>query len=96
MIPSPDHDEDGPDDPTGTHAAHGDVWRDGGWEDDAGFPVPLTTAPACDRTCLPCQDYDHQACGMGCHDEDEEAEQQHLAALEAGSATLITRPEVTP
>jgi hypothetical protein len=47
----------------------GDVYRDGGWEDRDGFPVPTTTAPDCDRTCLSCQGGDHGACGMGCHIE---------------------------
>lgn len=58
------------DDPAGDHAAHGDVYRAGGWEDIAGFPVPATTSPDCDRTCLPCQGGDHPSCGMGCHDEE--------------------------
>jgi hypothetical protein len=65
----PDEGGRGTPDEVADHLAHGDVWIDRGWEDAAGFPVPPTTAPDCDRTCLPCQDGDHPACGMGCHDE---------------------------
>ena len=78
-----DEDEDTPPFPLHTERLSGDVYRDGVWQDDGGFPIPETTAPDCDRTCLSCQGGDHDVCGLGCHEDEDPAvlaEQADMAA----------------